>query len=297
MNSFITNSVLGTSRVIVLPDTQWMTQLSPVILEQLFSHVISRKPDLVLHTGDMVNNNLDAEWTTLTNQLARLTAAGIPWIPTMGNHDYTQDGTRSTLVNAYITPPAWINGLKEPGHVENSYTIVTLSGRQWLVLDLEYSPRTATVAWANSIASAYPNLPIILVTHAYLYSDGTRYDWAAKSTSQLWNPHGGILYTPAEGIYDGQELWNALVEQHSNIKIVMCGHVIFSEARRTDTRLDGTICHQIVLDYQEVPLNGAGFCREYYFDEANQKIFCRTWSSYQNCFRTNSDASFYIQMP
>jgi len=286
---------MATSRVIVLPDTQWMTQLSPSILVQLFDYVIARNPEVVLSVGDMVSNNLAVEWTTWAAQLARLTAAGIKWIPTMGNHDYTQ-GTRSTLVNSYISPPAWITGLMEAGHVENTYTLITLAGRQWLVLDLEYAPRTATLQWANTIANAYPNTPIILVTHAYLYSDGTRYDWADKGTAQLWNPHSGTI-VPDQGMNDGEELWDGLVNAHSNIKIVLSGHVIFSEARRTDTRADGTLCHQIVQDYQEVYLNGAGFCREYYFDETNQKIFCRTWSAYRNAFRYNQDACFYLPMP
>jgi hypothetical protein len=249
-----------------------------------------------LFVGDMVNHDLDGEWSTLTGQLGRLTAAGIMWIPAMGNHDYTPDGTRKTLVNDYISLP-WASGLKDPNHVENSYTFVTLSGRQWLVLVLEYAPRNATIEWANLIASSHPLTPIILVTHVFLYGDGTRYDWNSKGNTQLWNPHSGVLYTPDEGINDGQELWTSLVKDNSNIKLVLCGHVIFGEARRTDVRLDGTTCHQIMCDYQEVPLNGAGFCREYYFDESNQQIFCRTWSTYQNCFRTGPNSSFYLQMP
>ena len=50
--------------------------------------------------------------------------------------------------------------------------------------------------WANDVLAKYPERTAILLTHAYLYNDNTRYDYAAKGKSQAWTPHSMRKRTP-----------------------------------------------------------------------------------------------------
>src|SRR4030095_10985544 len=75
-----------------------------------------------------------------------------------------------------------------PGDIENAYYRIPLPRVTLGVLDLAWSPRKPAVAWANEILGQYPRDRVIVLTHAYLYEDGTRYDWWKKGGNQEWNP-------------------------------------------------------------------------------------------------------------
>ena len=56
-----------------------------------------------------------------------------------------------------------------------------------MILTLEFGPRDAVLAWADSVLRQHLATPAIVVTHAYLESDDRRYD---HDTPELdWNPH------------------------------------------------------------------------------------------------------------
>ena len=52
----------------------------------------------------------------------------------------------------------------------------------------------------------------ILLTHAYLYSDETRYDWPVRQREQNWNPNGYGVAKLAP-VNDGEALWQKLVSR------------------------------------------------------------------------------------
>jgi hypothetical protein len=114
-----------------------------------------------------------------------------------------------------------------------------------------------------------------------LYSDNTRYDHVGRACQyydlpdkkctdldppganpQCWNPMCYDDYTDGA---DGQMLWDSLVSIHSNVLFVFSGHVNnpapFTAGRLTSTRPDGTVCHQIMADYQADVSGGAGYFR------------------------------------
>jgi Calcineurin-like phosphoesterase len=293
-------------RVMLVPDNQHESQNYPQQLFDQMTYIIAQAPDLVIFIGDDIETNtVLTEWVAFQTAVAMLTAAGIKWVIASGNHDYneTDPGARVTSMNTYLTAGPWITGLYQAGHVENSYTLVTLMNQPWGVLCLEYSPRDATLAWANTIVQSYPNTRWIVATHAYLYSDGIRYDWLVYGTAQDANPNQDIYQqTPAEGINDGQQIWLKLIQNNTNIRLVVCGHVIKpdsynTQARRTDTRAGGTICHQVLQNYQEIPPNGTGWLRNYYFDEANGIILVNTYSPFVGNYSCNARDQFTLPMP
>jgi Predicted phosphohydrolases len=298
-------------RVLAFADTQYASANDPQQLRDMVSYVITRAPDLVIFGGDLIDDStVTSQWLPVQDAVVRMVAAGLRVLPVVGNHDYrwaTRLADRYTDVNTYLPMPSWLTGVYQAGHLENSWGTVVLGGRTWLVLTLEYGPRTAVVTWAQSVLAANPSLPVMLVTHAYLFGDGSRYDWPTYGVSQLGNPNdvaGGYGWTPTEGCNDGEALWSGLIYPSANVHLVISGHValptstpINGRAHRTDAIVGGGICHQIVQNHQERVPNGDGWLSEYQFDEAAQSLSKRTYSPYEHVVLTGPADSFRLVMP
>jgi hypothetical protein len=259
-------------RVIVVPDPQYATERNPAQLYAQMRYIISRRPDLVVFVGDLVDvAQSRPQWEVVARATQMLTDAGVVWIPAEGNHDATAD--RRTLMNEFLAPGAWIGGTYPAGGLENSWSLVRVGGRRWLILSLEYYPRNAVIEWAGSVAAAHTDVPMILVTHAYLsphgYLDNILHRHI-QARCQGW--------TPSEGCNTGREILAKLVLRHSNIKLVLCGHLDGGRLARSIRRADGTVVHQLLQDYQDDPANGRSWTREMQFNYEAGSIRVDTFS-------------------
>lgn len=282
-------------RLVVIGDPQYETTRQSVVLQSMVDELLLNPPDIVIGNGDCTDDGLDASWSYYAQQMNRLTAAGIPWIMATGNHDYYDYYTtkmRAFVANTYMIPGAWITGFYQVGHFENSYCIITIRGETYLFLSLEWSPRDAVVAWAQSVMAANPGVRSILTTHAYLWDDGTRLDWAVYGMAQPANPHNpSPATTPAEGINDGQQLWDALVKSN-RFDLVISGHVAPCFSWRSDSRLDGLPCVQLGVNWQYNGSWGGGYMLDIDFDVANKQITTRTLGSYLASEKTPNQLLF-----
>ncbi len=242
----------------------------------------------------------------------------MPYVLSVGNHDLGTelDKPRATFINDYFLDSEAmrapiLGGLFEPGHMENGYYFLQGGGRTWLVLSLEFSPRPEVVAWGNGVLTAHAHLPAILLTHAYLYSDNARYDHVGRECNfgddcvnpnppganpQCWNPWCYL------GGADGQMLWDSLVSVHSNVHFVFSGHVAnpapHQAGRLLSIRPDGSVCHQIMADYQGDALGGSGYLRLVRF-WPDGTVRVRTFSPYlppENALLTDDRNQFTLQV-
>jgi hypothetical protein len=76
-----------------------------------------------------------------------------------------------------------------------------------LVLTLELWPRTEVVDWAKTVVAAHPDYNVIVSTHSYLNGDGS------------------IDQSASYGSNSAQYVYDNLVKQYPNIKVVLSGHV------------------------------------------------------------------------
>ena len=190
-----------------------------------------------------------------------------------------------TMINAYFPVSTFASrpsfkGTFETDRIENSYHLLDVpgGGGQWLVLSLEFGPRNAVLAWADDVAKQYADTPAIVLTHAYLYDDNTRYDHIARP-SQQWNPHSYPLGANGGDANDGEEMWQKLVLGNSNIKFVLSGHVLNSGVGRlSSTRPDGTVCHQILANYQNYDRGGDAYLRVLRFFPDTRAVHVQTYS-------------------
>ena len=144
-----------------------------------------------------------------------------------GNHDYdTLPPTNrpATYFNQYFGPsrysgkPYYGSSNFPPGSNENFYETFTWGGKPYLILVLEFVPRSSAVAWAKSVLSANTDKEVIVVTHSYLYFDATTVDQC--DTADMVGDENGAM------------LWSDLISQYPNVSVVLSGHLLLSGRHR-----------------------------------------------------------------
>lgn len=299
----------------VIPDTQYYTlcrnQHFAAQARWLAQHAEDLGLQAAIHLGDITESNTPEEWTFARNAIAPLWER-LPTFLTTGNHDYGDGGTanrRHTLFSEYFShPPAatqrTVAETLEPDNLENAYyrlqpraakpgvTPFTLG-----VLVIEWSPRGKTVEWADRILGKYPKDRVIFVTHAYLYHDSTRYDWATKGKEQEWNPHAygepHLADKQPADVFDGEKLWKALLSKHSNVFLTLNGHVLGDGTGLLTSRgARGNLVHQVLANYQMLNEGGLGYLRLLEFDEDGTTLRMRSYSPSLGVWATSPDQHF-----
>ncbi|MCC6126992.1 MAG: autotransporter-associated beta strand repeat-containing protein [Pirellulales bacterium] len=280
----------------------------PAIYNAQTNFLVNYKTSLnlahVLHEGDITNNNTAVQWSNASTAMQILEAGGVNYTMAPGNHDYGANGgmeNRSSLMVNYfpvsrLDDQSSFGGVypAEPTSPLNSYSFFSAGGKDYLALALEFGPRDAVLDWADSVLKANPTRQAMIVTHAYTYSDSTRYDWAAKGTSQSWNPHA---YTgAAPDCNDGEEMWQAL-KDNPNLKFVFNGHVLNDGTGSVlSTADDGHLVHQMLANYQFMTNGGNGYMRLLEFLPDGDTVRVRTYSPYLDAYLTTADQDFTISL-
>jgi hypothetical protein len=287
----------GSWTLAILPDTQNYAEAYPDIFTAQTKFLADAKQKLnlafVLQEGDATNQNTAQQWQRVSDAFALLEKAGVGYAIAPGNHDYSPAKAKSgtidihaaSLMDGYfpverLKKQPTFGGVfpNEPNSSHNSYWLFSAGKTDWLVLALEFGPRDEVVAWADRILKKYPRRTAVLLTHAYLYSDGTRYDWAAKGNKQPWNPHAYAHGKPPGGVNDGEELWQKL-KGNANLKFVFCGHVLNNGAGYLASRGDrGNVVHQMLANYQFLKHGGMGYLRLLEFLPDGETVHVRTYS-------------------
>lgn len=308
--------------IVVLPDTQYYASSWPEIFAAQTRWIVENRQPLgiafVLHTGDLVDMDVAAEWQVASQSLHALDGQ-VPYLVTAGNHDYMNLADRTGMIESYFSQSSfaqfpWFGDTFEPGHIENSFSILSAGSERWLVIALEFGPRNEVLDWAGNVLASFPQLPAIIITHAYLYRDGTRYD-ANVTPHQEFNPHDYIMMgQPGTSINDGEEIWQKLVLPHRNVKLVLSGHDVSGSSlppgtcsRLTSARPDGTTVHQLLANFQtctDPPCahfagrsvhGGNGFLRTLRFAPDRGTITVSTYSPYLN--ESLDDPSNSFELP
>lgn len=302
-----------------MPDTQYYTKCRyPHIRVQsvwIAEQAHSRNIQGVIHLGDITESNTPEEWAFVRRELAPVTET-LPVFLTTGNHDHGDGGTanrRFTLFQKYFPKaPAHAAALLaetwHAGDIENAYYRVRLPKVTLGILMLEWSPRKASVVWANEVLSKYSSDRVVFVTHAYLYYDSTRYDWATKGEEQEWNPNAygtsgnpphpdpGVRQT-SDSAYDGERLWNELISKHPGVFLTLNGHVLGDgTGLLTSQGASGNSVHQILANYQMLEQGGLGYLRLLELSADGRTLAVRTYSPSLKRWALAPDQNFEVQI-
>ena len=303
----------GSFSVILLPDTQYYSLAFPGIFDAQAAWIVAEHEvgnvSFVLTVGDIVDNDVPEQWANAVHSLHMLDGV-VPYVIVAGNHDYAGAGwtsNRETMIDTFFpvatfasTP--WFKGTFEPDRIANHYQLFDVPSAggagsppdQWLVLSLEFGPRDEVLAWADTIVKQYAPIPAMIVTHAYLYDDDTRYDNVVRP-EQNWSPYDYPIGATPGAVNDGEQMFQKLVLPNPNIRFVFCGHVINDGVGRlTSTRPDGSVVHQVLSDYQIYASGGSGFLRVMQFFPADHAVHIRTYSPFTDTFLTDGENDFVL---
>jgi len=298
--------VPGSWTLVVLPDTQNYSTYYPGMFNLQTQWVADNRDKYnivyVLQNGDVTNHNNESEWERAYRAFGRLDGV-VPYAIAPGNHDYSQGGTakdRTTLMNNYFPPSRFakwptFGGVMDDGRSDNSYHLFRAGGQDWLILGLEWGPRDKTLEWANQILRKYSNHKAIILTHAYLYSDSTRYDWQQKGKTQKWNPHN---YGTEGGVNDGEDMWQKLAKKHANMFMTINGHVLNDGLGFLVSKADyGNLVYQMLVNFQMRPVGGESWLRLLEFLPDGRTIQVKNYCPLTEKYETGPESQFVINLP
>jgi len=263
--------------IIALSDTQYYAENNPEIFCSLTDWIIANRERIniifVSHLGDIVQNGgkMISEWKMASRCLSKLDNV-VPYSTIPGNHDYDivnnpTSGLKSYNTNFYkkFLQYGWYKGHYKGN--ANNYQVIKINNETEVVfLNLEPEPTDDTLKWAEGIVKNNTDKFIFITTHIYLL------DYADKRTSShIFRPHGNT----------GEDIWNKLVKNNCNIKLVLSGH--FCTDKNGDNVLKsknmcGEYVSQITQDYQERDSQKSGLLRIYMFYPQIKRIISYTYS-------------------
>ena len=297
----------GTSEsdtLVWITDTQYYTRFDDLLpkyeaaLDYYADLYKNGKAGFLIHTGDVADEyspeaNVKKQLEAASKLHHKLDEAGIPYGIVNGNHDVGQSLHDSKYFSQYFGTDRFAGNPWYRGSLNNNeshYDLITLGGYDFLLLWLGYGVEDddITVTWANDILARYPSRNAIILTHAYLDSDG----------SWLINEAQPQDYTHSRA----REIWEDIVVPNDNVVAVFCGHT--NGAARNLRKVDeNRSVWEILSDYQFVEdgtepkhilngmtCDGEGFIRTVTF--TGTEMIQKTYSPYSgktNPFGNDAD--------
>ena len=275
-------------------------------------HGQEHKLAYVAHTGDIIEDwntgatnrgKAEQEMQFASETQEFLEDTGVPHSVLPGNHDNLggEDTGTDSLYNQYFgaeryealsQQQSWKDAGAEyhswkPGDNDNSYTLFTAGGQDFIALSLGYVVTEEETAWASDVLDQYAGRDAILLTHAY-----------NKPSSA---PDG----RDATFSRDGQLIREEVLEKHPNVALVLSGHEHgVSIGVRTDVGQKGNDVVELLADYQFYEVGsdqlglteeggygtdtglrfGAAFFRLLQFDLDRGEVSVDTYSPYMDEF-------------
>jgi len=313
----------GTWTLAVLPDTQYYSKGYPDVFVRQTDWIVANREAhnirFVAHEGDLVNNpTVIEQWERAQKALKVLVDGKVPFSVVLGNHDSGRQkegrtNSRVTLLNNYLKDSDYSNSeahaLFEPGKLENSWHEFSTPTGKHLLLALEFGPRNEVLAWADGVLTEKADHKVVVVTHAFLYSDAKRNDWALdqKVSDGRGNPKAHPFGKNNPDMNDAQDIWDKLITKHANVQFVLNGHVCDSGAAYLASKADaGQTVHQILANYQDNSPNpggtvqpprgygGGGFLRLMQFSPDGKTVRVRSYSPWYDKYLSEPDQDFTI---
>lgn len=291
----------GEFTVVALPDTQFYAKTYPQIFNAetnwIAGHAKEMNIQLVVGLGDIVDGGGSIAQWQIADMAYRQLDGKVPYVAAIGNHDYDHNDpagrtASTTNFNTYFGPnryrgQATYRGSYPAGSNENFYSIFTLGGKQYLVLVLEVFPRDVALSWASAVVRNNPDKDVIVVTHAYVYSDSTRMDRCDGNSAASF----GVAQDN-----DGEQVWEKFASKFANIHLVLNGHVVEGDGtgHRTDLGVNGNLVNEMLSDYQSWPNGGNGYIRLITVKPALNQVVVRTYSPWLNQWLTDSHNQFTV---
>ena len=210
----------------------------------------------VIGAGDSTWNNNDEQYNRALNGF-KLFSDNISWSNMVGNHDYDWSKTvrDSSMYEKYFgeetikataaksTYQGYYNDPDGLSTTENSYYRFTVNGVKWMIVQLEYHPRTGAINWANDIIKAHPLDNVILTTHGYINGWG---QYIGETMNYIQSNENGYIDST-------NKIW-PLLKSNDNIKMILNGHSVNGSGaivEKTETTDGGNTVPVFMINAQD----------------------------------------------
>ncbi len=267
-------------------------------IESMINWIIGNKEEhkieYVITLGDLTQQSYTAEWDYIRSQFYRLNGL-LPFMMTPGNHDRRDPEVKQMTEYGYDIWPeelrknayfheifgdeiyrSQIDGNMYDWDMANTYNAFSIGDIKYLLLSLDYGASDEMLEWASGIVEQHADHRVIVVTHAYLYRDGTTVD--AYDTYPATRIDGGVN--------DADAIWEKFASKHENIELVISGHDPWDHIVRTETEGEnGNVVNQLLIDPQGMDAympHCAGMIAMLYFSEDGNTVTVRYYSPVNN---------------
>lgn len=298
----------NSSTVVIFPDIQNYVKFdyNQPVLELMTAWAVENKAQLniqaVFCTGDVVDQNetlfppfprsgnltSTEQWQFASHAFTRLDDK-LPYFISPGNHDYGYAKAENGFTHYPKYFPVernaqWKNIIRNGfpnrmGHMSMENAAFELDIPHWpdlLVITTEFAPRDEVLNWIDTLTRSqlYANHQVILLTHSYMGWNGDRIQ---KTNYEI-------------GGNSGQQIWDKLLNESPNIKLVICGHFGVGDENfehttgfRQDANQVNNIVAQMMFNTQTLGggwsgNGGDGWLRLLEFHPDGQHISVRTYS-------------------
>lgn len=257
----------------VVGDTQYVNHYSPENFSKIYDYICdnaeANKLKFVFSMGDITDASSVEEWERAKTQIHRLDSV-VPYSILRGNHDFTEN------INTYFPYSDYEDQLggSYNGGIENTWRTLTVGEIDYLIMVLDYGPSDEVLSWASDVIKDHPTHNVIITTHAYLHQDGSILDGGFKDE---------LSVAGTGGANNPNVMWENLVSKHSNIVLVMCGHVHSENVVISRKQGDkGNTVTQMLVDGQTLDKTtegGVGLVAMLYFSEGGSKVQVEYYST------------------
>lgn len=273
----------------VIGDTQELSEDKPSAFAHLYEWLVANKQEhkieYVLGLGDITQKSYAHEWEHARNQIYKLNG-NIPYLLSRGNHDYNweENGVVTAGYNKTFNDGIYnqqLTGIMTEGDVSNAYRTINICGIDYLFLALDFGPNAEMLAWADSVISAHPDHRVIVITHCYMYRDGTTLDDGDAYCASKYPLKDRKAEQAKKPSFDGDDMWEHFVSKHPNIQMVLsghdpCQHVVY----RQDKGVHGNTVTQMLIDPQGTDsfYEPSAMVAMFYFSDNGNRLTVRYYS-------------------
>lgn len=273
----------------VVGDIQIVNRDYPQYLDGIYDWIIDNADDyntkFVFGLGDITDKNTDAEWERGEAAIGKLSGV-LPYSIVRGNHDTQEQFSKYFTYSEY--------GNQASGTFDetmlNTYYKFNVGDMKYLALNLDFGAHDDVLSWANQVVSANSDRNVIVVTHGYLYRDGTTLD--------VNDPGKPTKYDASAN--NGDDIWNEFIKKHENITMVLCGHIPCESIITSQvTGEKGNTVTQVLIDPQETDVKegGTGLVAMLHFSEDGKNVQVRYYSTAKKAyFMTDNQCSFTLDV-
>jgi len=283
----------------VVGDTQTLIEKTPEHMATLYDWIVankaSKKIEYVLGLGDITETSYEPEWTIAKKEIYKMNDV-VPYLLARGNHDIDRkkNGEVISGFNVALDDGIYnhqLTGTMEADDLSNAYRTINIGGIDYLFLALDFGPNADMLAWADSVVEAHPDHRVVVITHAYMYRDGTTLDGDDVYPASNYPLHNRIEQHKTNPSLDGDDIWERFASKHSNVQLILSGHDPYHNiVYRQDKGVNDNTVTQMLIDPQRMDLfhGPTGMVAMFYFSDNGNKLTVRYYSTVKDMYGPES---------